>query len=63
MELIAIDNYIFRSVDVFHHAKSQMGGLNVVCNNAGVLVFEDEKHHSDKLISVNLVGSSSLFLL
>ncbi len=63
MELIAIDNYIFRSLDVFHQAKSQMGGLNVVCNNAGVVFFEDEKPHSDKLISVNLVGSSSPFLL
>jgi hypothetical protein len=33
-----------------------MGGLNVVCNNAGVCIFADERPHSDTLISVNLVG-------
>jgi hypothetical protein len=33
-----------------------MGGLNVVCNNAGVSFFADERPHSDTLISVNLVG-------
>ncbi|CAB3984033.1 15-hydroxyprostaglandin dehydrogenase [NAD(+)]-like [Paramuricea clavata] len=42
--------------DAFHQAKSQMRGLNVVCNNAGVMVHTDESSHSDELISINLGG-------
>ncbi|CAB4019686.1 15-hydroxyprostaglandin dehydrogenase [NAD(+)]-like [Paramuricea clavata] len=42
--------------DVFHRAKTQMGGLNVVCNNAGVAFYEDEGTHSDEIISINLGG-------
>ena len=35
----------------------------MVCNNAGVLFFEDEGTHSDEIISINLVGSLCPFLL
>jgi short-subunit dehydrogenase involved in D-alanine esterification of teichoic acids len=40
-----------------------MCGLNVVCNNAGVMFHTDESSHSDELISINLVSSSCPFAI
>ena len=48
------------SIDAIHEAKAQMGGLNVVCNNAGVgsYTVTDERNRFDEIISVNLVSTS-----
>ena len=46
------------SIDAFHEAKAQMGGLNVLCNNAGVASYTDERNRFDEIISVNLVSTS-----
>lgn len=41
----------------FNEAKSQMGGVNVVFNNAGVMgsSFEDEKSRYEEIMAINLV--------
>ena len=35
----------------------------MVCNNAGVVFYEDEGTHSDEIISINLVGNLCPILL
>ena len=43
--------------DVFYEAKSQMGGLNVVCNNAAIITIDikEEKSRFEEMLSTNFV--------
>ena len=42
--------------DAFRQAKKEMGGLNVICNNAGIACPLGEKVQWEKVLSINLVN-------